>query len=63
VRDHDDGLLLRGGAAVAAPFHDVAVVEGLEVALVADRRPGGLDQDRLEVLVAVTAPAGMAFPG
>src|SRR5216683_6602108 len=32
VGDHDDRLLLRGGAAVATPFHDVPVVEGLEVA-------------------------------
>src|SRR5947207_8582459 len=63
VRDHDDGLFLRGGAAVAAPFHHVPVVEGLEVSLVADRRPGGFDQDRLEVGVAVAAPAGMAFAG
>jgi hypothetical protein len=28
VPDHDDRFLLRGGAAVAAPFHDVQVVEG-----------------------------------
>ena len=31
--------------AVAAPFHDVPVIEGLEVTVVADRRPGALDQD------------------
>jgi len=36
-------FFLRGGAAVAAPFHDVPVVEGLEVAVVADRGPGAFD--------------------
>ncbi len=45
--DHDDRLLLRGGAAVATPFHDVAVVEGLEVALMTHGAPGGFDQDGL----------------
>jgi hypothetical protein len=34
VGDDDDGLVLRGTVAVAAGFHDVPVVEGLEVALV-----------------------------
>lgn len=34
--DHQDRFLLRGRAAVAAEFHDVPVVEGLEVALVVD---------------------------
>ena len=38
------------------------VVEGLEVAVVADRGPGCLDQDWLEMLVAMAAPAGTAFP-
>src|SRR5262249_47685965 len=52
VGDHDDGFLPGEGAAVAAPFHDVPVVEGFEVTRVADRRPGALHQDRLEVLVA-----------
>src|SRR5215813_5356051 len=63
VGDHDDGFLLGSGTAVAAPFHDVPVVEGFEVAVVADGRPGGLDQDRLEVLVAGAAAAGMAPAG
>src|ERR1700722_31178 len=58
VGDHDDGLLLRGLAAVAAPFHDVPVVEGFEVAVVADRGPGALHQDGLQVLVALAPPAG-----
>src|SRR6266404_2125022 len=49
VGDHDDRLLLRGGAAVATPFHDVPVVEGLEVAVVANRGPGGFHQDSLQV--------------
>ncbi len=31
--------------------------------VVADRGPGGLDQDRLEMLVAVAAPAVAAFAG
>src|SRR6266496_4028696 len=44
VGDHDDGLLLGGGAAVAAPFNDVPVVERFEVAAVADRGPGALHQ-------------------
>src|SRR5260370_27516387 len=48
VGDDDDRFLLGIGAAVAAPFHDMPVVEGLEVAVVADRGPGCLDQDRLE---------------
>ena len=48
-------------AAVAAPFHDVPVVEGFEVAVVADRGPGALDQEGLQVLVAFAAPAGAAF--
>jgi hypothetical protein len=30
---------------------------------VADRRPGALDQDGLQVLVALAPPAGAAFPG
>jgi hypothetical protein len=63
VGDHDDRLLFRGGAAVAAPFHDVPVVEGFEVAVVAGSRPGAFDQDRLEMLVAVAGLAGVAFPG
>ena len=50
-------------AAVAAPFHDVPVVEGLEVAVVADGCPGAFGQDRLEMLVAVAGFAGAAFPG
>src|SRR6266540_1019016 len=33
----DDGFLLRDGAAIPAPFHDVPVVEGFAVAVVADR--------------------------
>jgi len=41
----------------------VPVVEGLEVAVVADRGPGALDQDGLQVLVALAPPAGAAFPG
>jgi len=28
----------------------------------ADRGPGGFDQDRLEVLIAVAAPAGRRYP-
>jgi len=63
VGDHDDRLLLRGRAAVAAPFHHVPVVQGPEVAVVADGRPGGLHQDGLQMLVAVTALAGVPFPG
>ncbi len=50
-------------AAVAAPFHDVPVVEGFEVAVVADRGPGRSGQDRLEMGVAVAGFAGSAFPG
>ena len=61
--DDDDGLGLRDAGAVAAPFHDVPVVEGLEVAVVADRGPGALDQDGLEVLVAFPALAGAVLPG
>src|SRR5215467_10391442 len=53
----DDRFLLGGGAAVAAPLHHMPVVERLEVAVVADRGPGRLDQDRLQVRVAVAAPA------
>ena len=60
VGHHDDGFLLRGRAAVAAMLHDVPVVEGLEVAVVADRSPGTLDQDRLQVRVAPAALAGLA---
>src|SRR6266567_1388890 len=52
VGDDDDGFVLGNAGAVAAPFHDVPVVEGLEVALMPDRGPGALDQDGLEVLVA-----------
>ena len=52
VGHDDDGLVLGGAAAVAAGFHDVPVVEGLEVALVPGRCPGGLGEDGLEVLVA-----------
>jgi hypothetical protein len=37
VGDDDDGFLLGDLAAVAAPFHDVPVVEGFEVAIVAGR--------------------------
>src|ERR1039457_4800756 len=40
VGDHDDRFFLGGGAAVAGPFADVPVVEGLELSLVADRGPG-----------------------
>jgi hypothetical protein len=36
VADDDDRFLLGGRAAVAAPFHDVPVVEGPEVSLVTD---------------------------
>ena len=50
-------------AAVAAPFHHVPVVEGFEVAVVADRRPGALDQEGLQVLVALAALAGAALAG
>jgi hypothetical protein len=39
------------------------VVEGFEVAVVADRGPGAFDQEGLQVLVAVAAPAGAVFPG
>jgi hypothetical protein len=63
VGNHDDRFLLGERAAVPAPFHDVPVVEGLEVAVVTDRGPGGFDQDRLEVQVAVAAPAWAPFPG
>src|ERR1700676_2690486 len=63
VGDHDDRFLLRGGAAVAAPFHDVPVVEGFEVALMADRGPGALHQQGLQVLVAVAPPADSWLPG
>jgi hypothetical protein len=61
--DHDDGFLLGGGAAVAAPFHHVPVVEGFEVAVVADCGPGAFDQDGLQVLVALAPPAGVALAG
>src|ERR1700746_855122 len=63
VGDHDDGFLLGELAAVAAPFHYVPVVEGFEVAVVADRGPGALDQDGLQVLVAFAPPAGAPPPG
>ena len=63
VGDDDDGFLLGDRAAVAAPLHDVPVVEGFEVAVVADRGPGALDQEGLQVLVAVAALAGAAFAG
>ena len=62
-RDHHDGLFLGDLAAVAAPFHHVPVVEGFEVAVVADRGPGALDQEGLQVLVAVAAPAGAVLAG
>jgi hypothetical protein len=39
------------------------VVEGLQIARVADRGPGGLDQDRLQVLVSLAAAALIAPPG
>src|ERR1700745_3907075 len=63
VGDHDDGFLLGELAAVAAPFHYVPVVEGFEVAVVAGRGPGALDQDGLQVLVAFAPPAGAPPPG
>src|SRR6267142_7070846 len=63
VGDHDDGFLLGDRAAVAAPFHHVPVVEGLEVAVVADRGPGALDQDRLQVRVALAALAAAPLAG
>jgi len=63
VGHHDDGFVLRGLAAVAAPFHHVPVVEGLEVAVVADRGPGALDQQGLQVGVAWAGLAGAALAG
>src|SRR6266566_8231203 len=63
VGDHDDGFLLGELAAVAAPFHYVPVVEGFEVAVVADSRPGAFDQDGLQVLVTLAPPAGAPPPG
>src|SRR6266576_3408147 len=59
----DDGFLLRGLAAVAAPFHHVPVVERLEIPVLADRGPGALDQDGLQVRVALAALAGAALAG
>lgn len=61
--DDDDGLGLRNAGAVAAPSHDVPVVERLEVALVPDRGPVAFDEDRLEVLVAFPAFPGAVLPG
>jgi hypothetical protein len=58
VRDDDDRLPFGRRTAVVAPFHDVPVVEGSQVAGVADRGPGGLDQDRVQVSVAVPGLAG-----
>jgi hypothetical protein len=50
-------FFLASGAAVAAPLHDAPPVEGLEVAVAADR-PSALGQDRLEVLVALAPLPG-----
>jgi hypothetical protein len=55
VGDDDDGFVLGDLAAVAAPFDDVPVVEGFEVAVVADGGPGALDQDGLQVRVVLAA--------
>ena len=63
VGDDDDGLVLGGAAAVPAGFHDVPVVEGPEVALVPGRRPGGLGEDGLKVLVAVAALSAVLLSG
>src|SRR5215470_15772426 len=63
VGDDDDRFLFGGRVAVATPFHDVPVVERFEVAAVPYGRPGGFDQDRLEVLVAFAAFAAAAFTG
>src|SRR6266566_9154987 len=63
VGDHDDGFLLGELAAVAAPFHYVPVVERPEIPVLAGRGPGALDQDRLQVRVALAAPAGAALAG
>jgi hypothetical protein len=62
VGDHDDRFLLGELAAVAAPFHDVPVVEGLEVAGMADCCPGAFHQDGLEVLVAFPPLPERCFP-
>jgi len=63
VGHHDDGFLLGGGAAVAAVLHHVPVEQGFEVAVVADRRPGALDQQGLQVGVAWAGLAGAALAG
>src|SRR5215470_2282459 len=63
VGDDDDRFLLGGRVAVATPFHDVPVVKRFEVAAVPHRRPGRLDQDRLEMLVTFTAFTAAAFTG
>ena len=60
--DDDDRFFLAVGCG-SRPIHDVPVVEGSEVALVADRGPGAFHQYRLELLVAVAALAGAPFPG
>src|SRR5207245_9265103 len=63
VSHHYDGFLLGGGAAVAAVLHHVPVVQGFEVAVVADRGPGALDQQGLQVRVAGAGLAGAALAG
>jgi hypothetical protein len=65
VGDHDDGLVLGGAGAVAAPFHDVPVVEEFQVALVPDcglrfcRRRSKISADVDTFSSAVTTPGGL----
>jgi hypothetical protein len=61
VGDGGNHLVLGCGGGVAAVAGDVPVVQGLEVAVVADRLPEDLDRDGRQVDVPVTAqvaPAG-----
>ena len=52
-----------GGVAVAAEAQHQPVVAGLEPPVGADRGPGGLDQQGLEVLAAFAGLAVLAFAG
>ena len=63
MRDRDDGLLAGGGVLRAAHAADQLVVAGLEAALDADRRPGGLHKRRLDVGAGVADAAVAALAG
>src|SRR5262249_30113687 len=63
VGDRGDRLLLGGRVLVPAEAADQPVVPGLQPAPDPDRRPGGLDQRRLDVGSGVAGPAVLAFLG